>query len=99
MKTIRENKLVLLAVLLVVIGLSFILQNATAEDYIAEPVIVLTAEQKLTQNLNNLMVEQTAARALRVRAELAFIEAQELENKADSEVVNALEGIILYQGL
>jgi len=95
----KDYKLPLLALILIVVGSGFILYHANADEYVYEAPVVLTAEEKLTQHLSEKMVEQTEMRAIRVRAELALIEAKELEAQADSKVVETLEAIMLYQGI
>lgn len=95
----KKKILIGVITILFLTGMGFTISNMTRTEYVASIPIVLTAEEKLTQDLQKKMVAQTEAKRLRVRAELALIEARELETKADSDVVDSLEGIMLYQGM
>ena len=87
--------ILIVAIIAGVYMLGFQIYNETRPVELYEPQV--TNEQKLANHLANKMQEQAEARTLTVRAELAFIERQELLKFANDEYEFALEAISIYQ--
>lgn len=96
----RGHTLAWVALAVVMIATGLVLTHDLNEiEYTAIETVVKTDEQKLTEHLNNKMVEQKEARVLELRAFEALEEATALRELADEEMQKALDNITIYQGI
>ena len=85
---------------LIILGI-FTVSNYESNPEVYEVTVVekRSSEEKLTEHLKAVMVEQTASRALEIRALEACAIAVATSELADIEVNKAIDNIKLYQGI
>lgn len=86
-------------ILVTAFAITLLLQADFREEYEVVPEVQRSDEQKLTEHLLGVMIQQKDARKTRERAENALIDAVSLEELANAEVDKAITNIKLYQGI
>ena len=84
---------------LVVVTVMVAIPETNREKYKAETPIIRTDEQKLTEHLMGLMIQQNDIRDLRIRQEKSLTETYTMEDEILVEVEDTLEAIRMYQGI